>query len=271
MASDGSSEITGGTECEIYSTSKGQWYSGTITSVFVRSNERWFTVSYNNGTRVKKIQRFSKNLRIRNHSSLFAIGQNDGGELGFEHCSQVQHLTLSRLPPDLIPHEAAGYILFADRQFQRILSVGFNRYGHGLQDPKVMECTHISYFRDRQIRLKKICTNPWSDTVFFIRDHLYSTAYGVGSNQGGALNSESRTRYLKWKEPIYIDRLSGVVDIQSGGNYSVALCSLIFEELKHLPDDIQHLIKRFLAKYTKVYATMATACLGSGHVSPPKN
>eukprot|EP01084_Bolivina_argentea_P320214 555564_1 len=63
---DETTHVSVGTSCEIYSRSNNKWCAGHIVEIYVdpQTKLRWLTVSYKNNTKLKKIQRFSKNLRF---------------------------------------------------------------------------------------------------------------------------------------------------------------------------------------------------------------
>ena len=78
----------------------------------------------------------------------------------------------------------------------------------------------INFFKDNGIKIKRICVNTLSSTVFWITES--GKVYGNGYSRNHQLGSIE-----KHPTPIIITALKNVIDIQSNWYYSIALCSNI--------------------------------------------
>ena len=111
------------------------------------------------------------------------------------------------------------------KEYQEIWMTGKNDYGQCATndfEPLKHDGFHcITYFEDRNIKIRKICAKTTGDyNVFWITDK--NQVYANGANwcwQFGIDNNDNQPT------PILISQLENVFDIQSANNYTIALCS----------------------------------------------
>ena len=204
------------------------------------------------------------------------IGYNSDGDFGLGHDSKVSELT--ELPNKSITKVVAGqdYFIFSNVDHSKLWGAGSGESGQlgiGNDDDmdihETYECTPITYFEQNKINIIKICANACGNCTFFISDKY--ELYGCGSDYNGENGLGAEDNYVY--EPKLITQLGNdVIDAQSSGTFSVALCgsnskqiALIIAfwcRLYQIPDDILKLLLLF-TKSTSVYST--TFNTGSGH------
>ena len=209
-------------------------------------------------------------------AKIFFIGANRFGKFGLGSNQSARYSELIECPNKSISQIFCGniYNIFADDSFDNIFAAGANYQGQCALPHHISDCasyTEIRYFKEHEIKINKIFTNPFGNTTFFItnKNRLYICGQNIKQRLG------SINQYT----PKLIPNLNNVIDAKSAtdnkAHYHIVLCSindtsisLIISNLYRnhsvtlLPQDIINL----LIKYTKtsiVYAT--TANPGTGH------
>ena len=185
---------------------------------------------------------------------------------------------MSLLEAGFIPQCFCGmnFTIYASKDFSVLFSAGDNRYGQCCvesTDDKINQLTPITFFRDNAIRIRGICTNPNSASVFFIDvdDNVYaagSILFGaVGPVARGAVD-EGHPRQIQLIEELSQSNVNGyVIEVQVGFDFAVALCLPDFGGLHALgyflrtsgmgdrvPLDVLHILGSFI-KTSNVFST----------------
>ena len=204
--------------------------------------------------------------------AVFFIGQNENGQFGMGHCQNLKELTKCNHKCIKKVFASNGYSIFTDNDYENIWSAGWNEFGQcgvGNFDRKIKQYSQIRFFRKNRIKIKKISVNVCARFTFFISDK--NKLFGCGWNEEGAmgLNEEEQSNV---NEPILIDQLQNVMDVEPGESFNFVLSSNINDESLSvignwsrthiLPTDIVNIIVLFASK-NSVYST--TNKLGSGH------
>lgn len=152
--------------------------------------------------------------------SVHVIGKNRFNELSTQH---VDLKTLTKCPESILSTKITqivsgdGFAIYCDKDYKTIITSGYLIKGDNTTGFKA-----INFFNENNIKIRKICANPFSFTVFWITD--IGTVYGLGENQHyqlglGADNNDNKMR------PVLIPGLTDVIDIQPARFYPIALCS----------------------------------------------
>ena len=211
------------------------------------------------------------------------VGYNAEGEFGLAHNNPLTQLT--KCPHKEVDRIFAGYsqTIYMNYDGTKIWSAGFNCMGQcGVNeiDQRIIKTlAPIKYFTENEIKIAKVCINIVGCICFFISDE--GKLYGCGLNQQNQMGwnkdeieafesngTKASNKYI----PELIPDLENVIDVQSTGKYTIALCASNNEQLMMIitnwcrlhqaPDDIAALLLSFCKK-SIVYST--TNKLGSGH------
>ena len=216
---------------------------------------------------------------LQSDQKVFFIGYNSFGEFGFGHDQPLRNFKQCEYPITRI-YAGNTYSIYSDDNYENIWSAGYNAYGQcgiGEQGKSTLfEFNEITYFKDNNIKIKKICVSPIGGSSFFITTN--GNVYGCGDNDtnqlgltSGILDQDEEYDEENKSEPTLISQLSDVIDIQNSIRFSIALCSSDNNTLLKIinnwcrlytvPDDILSLLILF-SKFSKVYSTVFS---GHGH------
>lgn len=148
-----------------------------------------------------------------------------------------------------------NFVIYCDDAYENIYFAGSNADGRCLDNyHHYSTFYHVTFFNEQNIKIKKICVNNCSNTVFWITDD--GTIYANGNNtlyQMGIRNDN-----VNKFTPIKICDLKEVIDIQCGSYYAIALCSnqspdthtivtywTRMNKMKAIPDDIIGVIMKY--------------------------
>ena len=153
------------------------------------------------------------------------IGDNIHGQFG---------TTIPYLPPNLVDGGinklstninqiifGSQYAIYCEEGYKNIWTAGYNSFGQCATDTFKDGFHLLTFFKNKGINIKKICTNVNAYNVFWITES--GLVYGNGTNteyQLGIGNNDDDESV-----PILIDGLKDVIDIQCNSSYSIALCS----------------------------------------------
>ena len=173
---------------------------------------------------------------------------------------------VSKLDPD-IETVLFGYeiVIYATKDYKRIYTNGNNVRTHaskwGVPSTNELDaCKEIDFFKQNNIKIKKLCINPTSECLFIIAES--GTVYGCGPNalRLGLDNYDNG--------PQLIPSLHNAVDIKSGEYCSIALCKSDNETASkiisywtrkyNLPKEIGTVIMMF-GKLNSIYSTAGAA------------
>ena len=203
-------------------------------------------------------------------NSVYFVGFNPGS-FGLGHSNNLKKLT--KCPNKSIQrvYSGNGHCIYADDDLTNLWGSGYNEEAQLCIHPKTNCITSyepITYFRDNNIKISKICTNVVSVQTWFI-DHE-GQLYVCGNPSMGKLGIASS----EIDSPHIITDFAGkvVVDVKASFHCCIALCesnnkqiSLIityFGRIYNVNDDIMNLLFSF-SKTRTVYST--TNKQGSGH------
>lgn len=144
-------------------------------------------------------------------------------------------------------YQIEGMVGYADEEMDHIWISGFKSNSSSINFNKSLSNLSIipkefTYFKDHHIKIKQICSNMASEYLFITTDK--NELYAVGSN---GYNGK------KHKNDVKLLSLQNVIDIQSSGSVTFALCTQdiniqklpIWSQLKQLPRDIVNTILSF--------------------------
>ena len=209
-------------------------------------------------------------------TALFFIGFNLYGEFGLDHTNNLMELTKC---PNLSITKAFSsccYTIYSDNRFQKLWAAGANErrcLATGGTNKSILTYTPITYFKQNQITIKKVCTNVAGLCTFFISDKGQLYGSGININEyGNYLGISQDTKQESHPTPQLVTALKNVIDAQSSSFYSIALCSSNNEQILTIltnwgriytiPNDIMKLLILY-TKTTTIYST--TNIAGSGH------
>ena len=233
------------------------------------------------------------NIGANNSPKVFIIGYNAKGEAGMGYTHEIKQLTELKTN-NLITkiHPSYRYTIYTDDEFNNILVAGRNKYGQlGLNTngEPITTLTPLTFFKDKNIKIKKICVSINASTTFFMTTN--NEIYGCGENNFDKLGLENKTvprpkcpenfesqNYLNDQhQPILISTLKDVIELRTSAYWSLALCSSnnvklttiinYWCRLYSIPDDITSLLLMY-SKCSKVYSTIFNRRHGHGEFKP---
>ena len=140
-----------------------------------------------------------------------------------------------------------------------------------IQDNSLNGFYKVTFFKDKNIKIKRICLNNCSNCVFWITD---SGIYAHGSNDNFQFGIKDDNQHKP--TPVLIEALQDVIDIQSNKSFAVALCSNNWSNIRYiikywtnntnhqLPVDIIRIIVKYY-NINKVLSCGKTPYGGHGH------
>eukprot|EP01083_Nonionella_stella_P020299 56268_1 len=198
--------------------------------------------------------------------TLYVIGDNRCGELGSNCYFESQQLSKSAHTKHIATIKCGNnYSIYCDYYNQNFWACGCNENGEcgvNSNDKKISKLTKVTYFTDRNMRIRKVCANVSGSCTFWLtHDNM---VYGNGSNQSYQLGL-IKDRKNK-TQPVLIDSLLSVIDIQCAQYFNVALCDHAHVVMNawynnniagavDVPHDILCLVKRFYGINSEVYST----------------
>eukprot|EP01084_Bolivina_argentea_P036067 66752_1 len=159
---------------------------------------------------------------------VYVIGYNEYGELGIKNKKATFTLTSwnkhnKRIKIKSI-HCSIDTIIFRDYKNNYFVT-GNNIFGQcGINTFKPIKITQpkqITYFKQHNIIIIKICTNISSQCVFWITNK--HQAYAHGRNQYYQLGLGDKNDRIY---PEIIKHLTGIIDIECANKYSIAICNI---------------------------------------------
>ena len=213
------------------------------------------------------------------NTETFVVGDNEYGQLGLGHDKEVKELTPSSNTSICNVYPGYGYTICSDKDHENLWATGDNREGQcwaGKDNKKLWEWTPIKHFKENSINVHRICVSVFGKCTFFISDK--KQLFGAGRNWDGMLGLNEIDKDNQY-EPVMIQQLQNVLDVQSGWNFCVAICGLEDSNLKMItsnwcrnsdittPEVILDLLLEF-ARWNTVYST--TNERGSGHQKDSK-
>ena len=152
--------------------------------------------------------------------SVFFVGLNTGS-FGMEHTINQATLVKSTNTPSIAKiHSSNGHAIYTDKDHDRLWAAGCNEYGQcgtgNSQDNE--KFTPITYFKQHQIIIKKVCMSLVAGCTFFLSDA--NRIYGCGKNMFGVETDEYDITV-----PTLVTQLSNVIDAASSLNRCIVLCS----------------------------------------------
>ena len=188
---------------------------------------------------------------------IFCVGSNCDGDLGLGHNDKQHQLTESDLDPSITKVYAFPSVaIFSNDDHSKLWASGANWYGQlgiGKKISDINTPKPITYFKKNQIKIAKICQYNDGNCIYYItnKGQLYYTG-------------QNHTKTTNHYEPIPVTELENVIDAQSSGTYSVALCQSNAKEISliisfwcriyEIPSDLREQIMAF-TKYNTVFAT----------------
>ena len=216
-------------------------------------------------------------------SKVQVIGRNAYGEFGIQSNDFNGVLRLKQCPINNKSQNISKIIsgndfgIFYDSEYQNIWSAGYNGTGqccaNHFEHIENQEHQSITYFKENNIKINKICTNTCALTVFWITDS--NQVYGNGENENFQLGIGHNKNQ---NHPVLIPALENmnVIDIQPAAYYTIALCSNSFIDSIPiisfwsryngicLPVDIINMIEMFF-KLNQVLSTGGGTYKCTGH------
>eukprot|EP01083_Nonionella_stella_P202204 738937_1 len=195
------------------------------------------------------------------HNLVYVIGSNLIGGLGLGHGHDVEELTLLTdlydINADIVfIHTGSAFEIFADRT-QNYWAAGHNSAGCcfiKLTDTFSWNIVPITFFSSQNTKIRKLFTNHTSNTTFCLCSNNELYTMGANNNyQMGIGHKQTLT------EPVSIDTLQNVYDIQPSGQYTLALCSninvyvIVTFWCMELSDNVATLIERYCDLQYSVY------------------
>ena len=220
-------------------------------------------------------------------TSVQVIGYSEYKEFGNKLCDNVSELQdceinkISTQIDQVISGNEFSIYLTNDND-QNIWTAGKNTHGqcatNNFSCIKDTGFHKLQFFQNNNIKIRKICTNPHSNSIFWITEA--NQVYANGANDKYQLGVSPNTDIDNKCKPVLITRLKNVIDIQPAATYSIALCSnaspktLLITQFwcrtlsVNVPDDIIKLILKFRV-INKVYSVGSDAWVkgarGHGH------
>ena len=212
-------------------------------------------------------------------NELYAIGWNESRQFALKLYEDKNEKVLIKIPTknytknNIIDIKCGHrFIIYIDDK-QNYWFAGNNKHlqsafpEKGIAPYFYEEFKPITYFKDNNITIKKICVSISSLSVFWITDK--NKVYANGSNErkelGISINHKRRSR-TKQCIPLLIEDLSNVIDIVCTQLYSIALCKININLVinyfirndydKSIPMDIINKIELFYGNTTEIYSTL---------------
>eukprot|EP01083_Nonionella_stella_P042546 114876_1 len=158
------------------------------------------------------------------HMHIYVIGYNQFGELGLKHTKCVTTLTSWTKHNKSIEvksiHCTMDTIIVIDHHYN-IWVAGCAQYFGNPKETIITKCEQITFFKGNKIKIIGICSNVSSNCVFWISDQ--HQAYAHGSNQYYQLGLGDK---IDRHSPVFVDSITGVIDVQCAAKYSIALCNV---------------------------------------------
>ena len=192
------------------------------------------------------------------------IGRNAYAELGNDIINSASQLTTCNIIKysSNITEIVSGddFAIYSDGN-QNFWAAGYNKsnqYPIDQSSPTDTVFYPINFFKKRNIKIKKVCTNTRSLCLFWITESGYVYAHGWNNcNQIGITEHNDTTATIDISQPTLIPGLNDVIDIQSTRSYSIALCSNRSENVPiiiqfwcriyhlEIPDDITNIFVEY--------------------------
>ena len=162
-------------------------------------------------------------------STVFVIGHNVAGELGFKSIEEQTDLVESNINEKCknIQQIISGkkFSVYIDNEeTQNIWTIGDNLKGQCADHKPAADhkFKQLNYFQDEGIKIAKICTSPAAESIFWITDK--NQVYANGANDFHQLGIGTKGHQYN---PVLVESLSTqhVIDIQASTSYTIALCS----------------------------------------------
>ena len=172
-------------------------------------------------------------------STLYFAGRNVYNELGrdTQETSQLIECSINKHTTNIQQIIAGDDFAFYcnDDKDQNIWTAGYNVEGQCATN-YLREIEHegfhkMTYFQNRGIKIKKICTNITSLCVFWITET--NQVYGNGRNYSTQIGITSDI--YKLYTPTLIDSLNDVVDIQTEGSFNRIMFQSVTKYTNYYP------------------------------------
>eukprot|EP01084_Bolivina_argentea_P230145 388250_1 len=154
---------------------------------------------------------------------VFVIGDNDCGQLGFDHTNKITELTEWNQNISIKSINIGfGFTIITDTN-DKIWCVGTNEYGQlGMcHSNKCPQLTQNQYFDKRNISIKTVMTNPLCNCTFFITNN--DRVYVCGGNEWNKLGFANNAIYANITEPTLIDSVANIKDAKGGYFHTILL------------------------------------------------
>ena len=114
------------------------------------------------------------------------------------------------------------FTIFYDEINHQLYAIGNNTYGTcTLPQKYISKIKPITYFKNNNIMITKVCLSSASSSIFWISNHGKLFANGKNTRFQLGLNHNFSTSI-----PTLIPQLENVIDAQNTKDYSIALCTI---------------------------------------------
>eukprot|EP01084_Bolivina_argentea_P284831 488257_1 len=213
------------------------------------------------------------------NTTIYVIGANTNGELGFGHKHEINKLTQLSISNENITNIYCGdgYMIYISNT-NNLYCCGKNQKGQlGIRAKlsSTNKLKQLTYFHNKNIQISQIFTSVSGSSTFWKCNNFTIFANGNAKDNclGSGINHQTETL-----EPILIHGLENVMDISIANKYSIALCGISHYHLcivlthwytnRLIPDDIILVIEQFYILYGDigtVYSTPYSWFGGNGH------